>query len=158
MTGLKLFGCLLILLAGGTAAHLSVQAELRRLEILDGWIALLLYIRSRIDCFLTPQGEIFASLEYEQLVRCGGSRACTSFGALFHAAKGQLTAECQRLIGDLLKEIGSGYREEQVRACDYCIGALREQRVKQAQELPARVRVRIALSLSASLGAVILLW
>lgn len=155
---LKLLGSLLILLAGGTAARLSVKAETQRLAVLDGWIALLLYVRSRIDCFLMPQGEIFTSLDREQLARCGGSQACTSLGALFHTAKGQLAAESRRLIGDLLKEIGGGYREEQVRACDYCIGALREQRAKQAQELPAHVRVRVALSLSAAFSTVILLW
>ena len=38
-----------------------------------------------------------------------------------------------------------------MRACDYYIDALREIRKKQAEALPARLRVRVALCLTAAL-------
>ncbi len=158
MTTLKLIGFLLILAAGGGAAALSVRTERRRLEVLDGWIDLIAYVRSRIDCFLMPQDAILASCGRELILRCGGTLPCHSFSALARAAERYLTPEGARLIGAFTHGIGSGYREEQVRACDYYIDALREIRKKQAEALPARLRVRGALCLTAALGAAILLW
>lgn len=158
MTTLKFIGFLLILAAGGGAAALSVRTERRRLEVLDGWIDLIAYVRSRIDCFLMPQDAILASCGRELILRCGGTLPCHSFSALARAAERHLTPEGARLIGAFTHGIGSGYREEQVCACDYYIDALREIRKKQAEALPARLRVRVALCLTAALGAAILLW
>lgn len=155
---LKFIGCLLILAAGSGAAVLSIRTERRRLEVLDAWIDLIAYVRSRIDCFLMPQDAILASCDRGLILRCGGTFPCTDFSALARAAVKYLTPESRRQIGAFADGIGSGYREEQVRACDYYIDALREIRKKQAEALPARIRVRVALCLTAALGAAILLW
>lgn len=158
MTALKLIGCLLILAAGGAGAVFCIRVERRRLEVLDGWIDLIALVRSRIDCYLMPRDEILASLDAEQLRRCGGAFPCPSFPALFHASERYLSPEGRRVVGSFTAGIGDGYREEQVRACDYDLDALREIRKKTAAELPSRIRVRAALCLTAALGAAILLW
>lgn len=158
MTTLKLIGSLLILAAGGGAAVLAAKTEMRRLEVLDGWIGLIAYVRSRIDCFLMPQSDILASCGRDPILRCGGTFPCTDFASLARAAKKHLSADGFRIVGAFADGIGSGYREEQVRACDYYIDALRELRKKQAETLHARIRVRVALCLTAALGAAILLW
>lgn len=155
---LKFIGCLLILAAGGGAAVLSVRTERRRLEVLDGWIDLIAYVRSRIDCFLMPQDAILASCDRRLILRCGGTLPCADFPALARAAESYLAPESRRQVGSFAEGIGSGYREEQVRACDYYIDALREIRKRQAEALPSRIRVRVALCLTAALGAAILLW
>ena len=90
--------------------------------------------------------------------RCGGTLPCRSCAALLRSASPELSSEGRRLIGAFVTGIGDGYREEQVRACDYYLDALRELRKKTAAELPARIRVRVALCLTAALGAAILLW
>ena len=108
MTTLKFIGFLLILAAGGGAAALSVRTERRRLEVLDGWIDLIAYVRSRIDCFLMPQDVILASCGRELILRCGGTLPCHSFSALARAAERYLTPEGARLIGAFTHGIGSG--------------------------------------------------
>lgn len=158
MAALKLIGCLLILAAGGGAAFLCARAERKRLEVLDGWIDLIVYVRSRIDCFLMPQDEILSSLDPELIRHCGGSGACRSFSALCRTSERYLSPDSRRIVGSFAGGIGDGYREEQVRACDYYIDALREIRKQTAAELPARIRVRVALSLTGAVGAAILLW
>lgn len=158
MQTLKLVGCLLILSAGGGASALSVALARRRLDQLDAWIDLLLLIRSRIDCYLMPQDEIVASLDRDLIRRCGGNTPCRSLQTLCRQAQTSLPAEGGRLLAAFGQQIGRGYREEQVRECDYYIDALREVRKKEAEAAPAKVRVRCALFLAAALGAAILLW
>lgn len=155
---LKFIGGLLILAAGGGSAFLAVRAEMRKLEVLDGWLELIAYVRSCIDCFLMPQDAILASCSPALIRRCGGTIPCKDFPSLAGAAEKILPPESLRPISAFANGIGGGYREEQVRACDYYIDALREIRKKQAEALPARIRVRVALCLTAALGAAILLW
>lgn len=158
MTEFKLLGSLLILAAGGGAAFLSARTERRQLTVLDGWIDLIALVRARIDCYLTPLDEIFSALDPDLVRRCGGTLPCRSCAVLLRSASPELSSEGRRLIGAFVTGIGDGYREEQVRACDYYLDALRELRKKTAAELPARIRVRVALCLTAALGAAILLW
>lgn len=158
MTEFKLLGSLLILAAGAGGAILSARTEQRKLTVLDGWIDLIAHVRARIDCYLTPLDEILSALDPELVRRCGGSLPCRSCAALLQSASPALSPEGRRLIGAFVSGIGDGYREEQVRACDYYLDALRELRKKTAAELPARIRVRAALCLTAALGAAILLW
>lgn len=155
---LRLVGCLLILSSGSGAAFLCARAERKRLDVLDGWIDLISYVRAKIDCFLTPQDEIFASLDPDRIRHCGGSAACRSFAELLDASERYLSPDSRRLAAAFTDGIGDGYREAQVRACDYYIDALRDIRGKTAAGLPARIRVRVALCLCAAIGAAILLW
>ena len=53
---IKLLGALLVLSVGGFSAFGTVRYEKKRILVLDGWIDLILYIRSQIDCYLTPLG------------------------------------------------------------------------------------------------------
>ena len=78
--------------------------------------------------------------------------------ALLHASRGCLCGEAARLLTGFVREIGGSYREEQVRRCDYYLTALRAVREQQKEELPARVRVCVAVCLCAALGIAILLW
>ena len=68
---LKFLGALLIFAVGVFAAFVSVQYEKKRLSVVDGWIDLILYIRSQIDCYRMPLDDILS----------GGDRA------LFEACK-----------------------------------------------------------------------
>lgn len=158
MTFWKLLGGGLIVLAGGIVAHQTVKREKKRLSVLDGWLDLLLYIRGQIDCYLMPLDEILAAADKTLLVRAGAVRATDSLRAIYASALPYLDAESGRLIASLIRELGTSYREEQVKRCDYYLGALQKQREKLAAELPARVKMYTTLSICAAVGTAILLW
>ena len=158
MTALKLLGCLLVLSSGAAGALGAVRYERARLAVLEGWIDLIFYIRTQIDCYLTPLGEILAGADRELLRACGGSRETVGLDALLRASRGCLCGEAARLLTGFVREIGGSYREGQVRRCDYYLTALRAVREQQKEELPARVRVCVAVCLCAALGIAILLW
>lgn len=154
----RLIGCGLILAAGCGAALLCVRTQRHRLEVLDAWIELIAHARLQIDHFLTPKDEILAALDPDLLRRLGGAPADRSFSSLLRQTEGQLSDGARRLIVSFTEGIGNGYREEQVRACDYYVDALRVLYGREAEALPARIRVQVALCWTAALGVAILLW
>ena len=155
---IKLLGCALILLAGGLTAISLVKYEKKRIRVLDGWIDLIFYIRSQIDCYLMPIGDILKSADADILKSCGVSGRCDSIEALYQKSRFYLNEEAKRLLSSFVKEIGSSYREEQVKRCDYYAAALRNLREKQMEGLPSRLRVCVAISLCGACGIAVLLW
>ena len=154
----KLLGCLMILSAGGLAAISAVKYERRRLTVLDGWIDLIFHIRSQIDCYLMPLNDILAGTDRDLLRACMGNGHCIDLDTLLKNSQFYLGNEARRLLSAFVREIGSSYREEQVKRCDYYMTALRGLREKQMQEFPAKTRVCVALCLCLAIGIAILLW
>ena len=158
MIHLKLLGGLLILGAGGLSALTLVRFERKRLTVLDGWLDLLLYVRGQIDCYLMPLDDILASADQVLLQACGAETRITSLPALFKLSSIYLDIESRRLLSSFVREIGSTYREEQLKRCDYYLEALRARREKIAAELPARMKMGVTVSLCTAIGIAILLW
>lgn len=157
MISLKLIGGGLIIGVGITAALLGIRRERQRLRILESWIDLISDIRNQIDLYLTPLDEI---LQKTELFALSSSKKATSISlqSLFNNTAWGLDEEEKRLIGGFVREIGDGYREDQVQKCDYYLNGLRSLRASRAAELSPRIRVMLALGLCASLGTAILLW
>jgi hypothetical protein len=157
MLWLKCLGGLLILGTGGILAHAGAIAERRRLSVLDGWIDLIFYLRGQIDCYLTPLDCILAGADKALLDACMGSGKTRTLSSLLQASAPYLGAESQRALQAFLRGSG-GYREEQLKCCDYCLDTLRPLREKLAAELPARIRLCVTLCLCVAFGTAILLW
>ena len=158
MIYLKLLGGGLIVFSGGFAAYTMAHTERRRLTVLEAWIDLILFIRAQIDCYLMPLDEILAQADENILRACACRTPHPNLSSLLSSSRQYLSEEARRLITSFVKEIGGGYREEQLRRCDYYITALRAERNKLASALPSRIRLSVSLCLCASLGAFILLW
>lgn len=158
MVTLKLLGGVMILAAGALAAVSAVKHERRKLSVLDGWIDLIFYIRTQIDCYLTPLNEILAGTDRELLRACMWNGANGGLDALLQNSQLYLGKEARRLLSSFVRELGTSYREEQVKRCDYYIASLRSLREKQLEDLPARTRVCVALCLCTALSIAILLW
>ena len=156
---LKICGVLLILGAGGAAAAFILRFEKRKIAVLAGWSDLIWYIRSQIDCYLMPLPEIMAGADRALLdACCFQSAGRPDLTAVYHASQIYLDPEARRLLCAFVREIGSGYREELIRRCDYYISSLGKIRAKRMEELPARGRVATAVCLGAAALAAILLW
>lgn len=154
----KLFGVLLILGVGIFASVSAVRYEKRRLAVIDGWLDLIFYIRGQIDCYLTPLNEILLSGDRQLLDACMSPHNATDLHAILRASSVYLDGSAKRLLEGFVREIGSTYREEQVRRCDYYMTALRTQREKLSAELPMRLRLSVTICLCIALGTAILLW
>ena len=154
----KILGAVLILSVGGIAAFSAVRYEKKRLRVIDGWIDLILYIRSQIDCYLTPIDAILQREDRPSPDEANGEGARTDLPAILNASRVYLDGDAKRLLERFVCEIGSSYREDQLKRCDYCVNALRTQRERIAAELPRRTRLCSALCLCVAIGTAILLW
>jgi hypothetical protein len=155
---LKLCGCLFVLTSGTFGAFSLVKYQKTKLRVLDAWIDLIFFIRTQIDCYLMPIGEILQSAEPSLLSICACGKKAVSLSTLLQGAQRWLEPEAHRLLDSFIREIGSSYREEQVKRCDYYTERLSHVREKQMEALPSKTRGSAVLCICASLGVAILLW
>lgn len=155
---LKFLGALLILAVGVFAAFVSVQYEKKRLSVVDGWIDLILYIRSQIDCYLMPLDDILSGGDRALFEACMSPSNAADLPAILEASGIYLDGDEKRLIEGFVREIGAGYREEQIKRCDFFISSLRTQRERIAAQLPLRTRLCATLCICIALATAILLW
>jgi hypothetical protein len=155
---LKLLGALLILSVGIFSAFVSVQYEKKRLTVVDGWIDLILYIRGQIDCYLLPIGDILSGGDRALFEACMSPSNAADLPAILEASGIYLDGDSKHTLESFIREIGTGYREEQLKRCDFFINSLRTQRERIATALPMRVRLCATLCICISLATAILLW
>jgi hypothetical protein len=155
---LKFLGVLLILSVGIFAAFVSVEYEKKRLSVVDGWIDLILYIRGQIDCYLTPIGDILSGGDRALFEACMSPSNAADLPAILGASEIYLDGDARRTLESFVREIGTGYREEQLKRCDFFISSLRSQRERIAAALPMRVRLCATLCVCIALATAILLW
>ena len=155
---LKFLGALLIFAVGVFAAFVSVQYEKKRLSVVDGWIDLILYIRSQIDCYLMPLDDILSGGDRALFEACMSPSNAADLSAILEASGIYLDGDGKRLIEGFVREIGAGYREEQIKRCDFFISSLRTQRERIAAQLPLRTRLCATLCICIALATAILLW
>ena len=155
---IKLFGSLLIALAGGVASLSFCIFQRKRLVVLDGYISLLFYIKGQIDCFARPRSDILSTLPLEVFCACNCPRGAETLEEMVEASRIYLDDEPQRLLSSFASEFGSTFREEQLRRCDYYISALSEERKRVFSEVRSKSRAGSALWICACIGIIILIW
>ena len=155
---LKLLGALLVLSVGVFSAFVSVQYEKKRLSVVDGWIDLILDIRGQIDCYLMPLDDILSGGDRALFDACMSPSNAADLPAMLEASGIYLDGDAKRTLDSFVREIGAGYREEQIKRCDFFISSLRTQRERIAAALPMRTRLCATLCICLSLATAILLW
>jgi len=160
MLHFKLLGALLLTVTGGCGAWMLGHRDSIRIDRVEAWIALLRLTKNQIDCFSLPVPEILARCEPSLLTRIGweGETPPPDFGAITASdAIGMLSMEGRRIACAFSEEIGKGYRQEQLRTCDYSIGLFSAERDRLLSELPKKRKRDTTLCMAAALGTVILL-
>ena len=166
---LKIIGSGILILAGGYVSLAIVAFERRRLRVLDGYISLIYYIKGQIDCYALPLTDILARVDPSILLACLGFDTETSrlsanpvkpcdLTAMVKQSRLYLHPESERLLTTMTGELGTTYRTEQVRRCEYYLSALTEERRKLYETLPGRLRTTCTLCLCCAVGTAVLLW
>ncbi len=152
---IKLFGSLMLAITGVVLAVSVCRFEQKKLKVLDGFIALLFYIKGQVDCYNLPLCDILSSSseKFEILGRCE-----KNIDGMLARNRIYLGEESYRLLERFFDEFGSTYREEQLKRTDYYIEALSEERRILFDDLPARTRVGGALCICSVIGILIILW
>lgn len=161
----KAAGVLLLLMSGCYVSAAVSRFERRRLQVLDGYISLLYYVKGQIDCYAMPLSDILRRADPSLLAACRGGEARAEASAdggpltvMIRESRLYLEPESERLLLTWAGELGATYRAEQVARCDYYVEALTAERRKLYDALPARLRTTAALCLCATVAAALLLW
>ena len=158
MSIFKIVGALLLGLGGASCAYLSCQQASYALRQAEGWLSLVRFVRTQVDCFSLPLPQILQRIDPSCLRACGyrGEEVPRSLSALLSSCE-----ICDREVGRIAErfagDFGKGYREEQLRSCDLYCELLSERRDALAEQLPAKKRVSSTLWISGALATVILL-
>ncbi len=164
----KYLGMAILLLVGAYASISMNRMERRRLEVLDGYISLLRYIKGQINCYAMPLEDILSAADPLLLATCVGESSrrlpperpvsIPTLPEMIVSARLYMEPETERLLNNFTAELGHTFRAEQVTRCEDYIQALGEERRKLAEATPMRVRINSILSMCTALGLVILLW
>lgn len=155
---IKIIGSVLLAASGVCASVSLCRYCRRRLDTLDGFIALIFYIKGQVECYARPIGEIIASLSPEILRDLNCPTGASSIEELVSESRIYLDREGLRLVSAFSQEFGSVFREEQSRRCDYYIALLSERRARLSERLLPEMRAGSAVCICSSLCLLILLW
>lgn len=154
----KLIGSVIIALSAIFVAVSHCRFQERKLRTLDGFIALIMYIKGQVDCYALPLCDILSLVPAEIFYDCNCPEGADSLEEIIGESRIYLEEESLRLVEAFASEFGSTFRGEQLRRCDYYVSSLVEQRRVLAEEVVKRSRVGSALWICSSLGLLILLW
>ena len=154
----KIVGSLFLIASGIGVAIGAARYERCRLQVYDGLISLIFHIKGRIDCYAMPVEEILRTMDKGILADCRCPGEITSIEQLLPHVRPYVTPETLRVLQAFGQGLGGGFRDEQIKRCDYYLAALESLRDRHTLQLPARLRARAALCICGAFGLAILLW
>lgn len=157
---IKLLGSAIIVICSYTFGKILCMRERSALAQSEAFLRLIRHIRLQIFCFKTPVSEIISAYKDDELLALG-------FTDLFRESFNEALENCgHRLFVDnetleILKafgrELGAGYKDEQVACCDYYTAKLEEHISALNKDLPGRERMLCTCALVFGAFAIIIL-
>lgn len=156
----KWIGAGLLILFGFYCGMVLQSYFRKRYRQAQAFLALLRYLRFRVDCFSAPQREIFEGCDRELLLSCGVEKGVrpADLAALLRGARLYLPEEMRELLFSLSGELGGSFRAEQVRCIDHYIARFSALCEGLRQELPKREKLSLVLPPAVSAALMLLLW
>ncbi len=158
MHSFKAFGLFLLLGSGVLAGVMLVRFEQRRCRQAEGFLALLRHIRLQIDCFSLPVARILPALPVQIREACDIPLDVYDFPTLLTQTKLLLPPEMCELLTAFGEDLGSSYREDQLRLCDYYTARLTPycERIRAEQSRRTRLALVLPIALAAALALLLI--
>lgn len=122
----RYIGIYILLVASWAFSAELVRRHKRTLEELKALTDMISYVRDNIEYRMKPLPDIFNSYTEPYLEECGLLPAVrqTDLRQAWDKHTFSLTGEAYELVRDFVHEIGSGYRTEELRLCEYTLERL----------------------------------
>ena len=133
-----------LVLGCSLGASLSLVSEKRKRIIhTEAILGLILHVRSNIDHFLTPIDGIFAEYRNETLESCGFSAVLRNSGidGAVSSHTASLSDETEAVLAYFSRNLGGGYKDDQLNLCDYCCEKLEAELEREREELKRNISV-----------------
>lgn len=152
---LKLLGSVLLFACAALISHTRNRRIDERISQIRALCSLISFFRLQIDLFCVPVGEIFKRADADLINKCHFAKKAEDASA-FTSFEGDLPQDVLALLSSFGSELGTLYREEQLKSCDYHASKLKEKLTKLENVAPSQKKLNRTLLFSASLGIIIL--
>jgi hypothetical protein len=157
MIFIRITGVLLLAFSGAFGARMINMRESSALVQNEGFIAFIRMAKGKIERFSMPLPQIFSECPSEIYRECGYVGECPTCVSHFFNGCRVCDGVSHKIFSQFCKEIGRGYRNEQIRVCEYYLTLLEDRRNALSKALPNRKKRIRTLFLSGALAAAILL-
>ena len=154
----KITGTVLVVLGGAILAYMLNSKAKCTLTRTEGFISLLRYIKTQVDCYSMPLSRILENCNDSIYSDCGyvGEKKPNDLSELISGCP-SLDGRALKIMSEFSEEFGKSYRGEQVKLCDRCIDELAILRTEVSEGLPLRRKLNSTLCMSGAMAIVILL-
>ena len=154
----KLLGVAALVCSGMATSYELNRRASAALQQNEAMMALIRTVRGQIECFARPISEILSTCAESDLVACGYLYSDVPSDLSEFAGKCiSYDEETMQIVLRFAEEFGRGYREDEVRGCDYVLTLLDERRACLAAEIPVKKKRNCVLAVCAALAMAIFL-
>ena len=151
----KLIGGLLLLVACFGVSHYFSSIEQKRMEHVRRLISLVRYIKNSVDCYSMPIDKILEAFGEDKLLELGTEKKVKDLLELYDELGKTCDSVSSKILYELSRDFGKGYREHQMRICETAISALERHLALLEETYP--VRKKRLTTLCFSIGGMLLI-
>ncbi len=142
---IKAGGALMIIFASVLVSYDLIKREKQRIECVEGFLALVSYIKDSIECYSMPVKKILSDCDPSIIKKLGLDPPVSDFGQTVSACEGLLSDDSLKTLREFSSTLGKSYRDVQIRICGKTVAELDGQRSALKAAYPSKRKTVIAL-------------
>lgn len=159
---MKYIGAFIIIIASVLMSGEYSRYIKKRAEQCEEFLSFIGYMRIQISCFLRPSREIAKGFSGKELERIGFLKAVNNGESLYGAYKATekllaLTQGELEILENLFSSLEECYLDDGIRIIDSCYKEMEKACIKIREERTKNVKLAATLSVTASIGFLILI-
>lgn len=140
-------------------SYLLIKNANRKILQLEGLCSMISYIKNNIDSFMRPVGDIVNSFEgygetlssFMELARTHGLAAASESDVL------SIGEDAYRILRDFSRQIGCGYKEDEIRLCTYCYNTMQDILNREREDIRKKMKMYKTLPVMSAMSVVLIL-
>lgn len=142
---IKASGALMIIFASVFVSSDLIKREKRRIECVEGFLSLVLYINNSIECYSMPVKKILSHCDPSIMKKLGLDPTVSDFGQMISSCEVFLSDDSLKTLREFSSTLGKSYRDVQIRTCSKTIAELEGQRNALKAAYPSKRKTVIAI-------------
>ncbi len=156
---IQIAGTAILLLSAVSYSYILIKNERKKLAQTEDFCRLILYIKNNIDAFMTPIGEILLSFsdygdsfaDFMELAKTHGLSHASAHCTL------AIEKESLRILEEFSAKIGCGYKDEELRLCQYSYNQMTELLKKERDEIGKKTKMYKTLPIMSAVSILLML-
>lgn len=143
---IKTLGSATFVVAAIYYGAIMIREERSKLTTSDAICEMIRYVRDNIEHFMKPLPDIFASYRNDTLERIGFLSDVRENGLRDaqldrYFGKNYVDGEVFAVLADFCGKIGGGYRDDEIRLCDYAIARIEKRTAKMKDDFSSKTKI-----------------